>query len=332
DATWEFASRVLSGDEVDELAGLWARALRALAEHVRSDTTPGFTPSDFPLTAVSQDDVDNWLREYPSMTDVWPLTALQSGLLFHTIYDRDGDDGYIVQAALTFAGQVDGERMRRAAQALIDRHDSLRTAFVESADGPRQIVLRDTEVDWDESSLTDVDQQPAALRRLAAAAAAPFDPARPPLVRFHLVRTGVDMFQLLVTNHHLVLDGWSMPLLIHELLALYTSDCDTAEFAPPRSYREYLQWLQSQDRDAATAAWREMLAGIDSPTRVTSGPDRTVTQAGEVGLNLDARTTAAILELGRSHGVTANTALQVAWALLVAVLTGRSDVVFGNTL
>ncbi|WP_433628785.1 amino acid adenylation domain-containing protein [Nocardia sp. CA-120079] len=332
-ATWEFASRVLSGDEVDELAGLWARALGALAEHVRSDTTPGFTPSDFPLTAVSQDDIDHWLREYPSMSDVWPLTALQSGLLFHTVYDRDGDDGYIVQAALTFAGQVDGERMRRSAQALIDRHDSLRTAFVESADGPRQIVLRDTEVDWDESSITDVDQQAAALRLLATAAAAPFDPARPPLVRFHLVRTGVDMFQLLVTNHHLVLDGWSMPLLIHELLALYTSDCDTAELAPARSYREYLQWLQAQDRDAANAAWREMLAGIDSPTRVTSGPDRTVTaQAGEVGLNLDAATSAAILDLGRSHGITANTALQVAWALLVAVLTGRSDVVFGNTL
>ncbi|MFI7668050.1 amino acid adenylation domain-containing protein [Nocardia sp. NPDC049526] len=333
DATWEFASQVLSSEEVDELAGLWARALGALAEHVRSDTTPGFTPSDFPLTAVSQDDVDNWLREYPSMTDVWPLTALQSGLLFHTIYDRDGDDGYIVQAALTFAGQVDGARMRRAAQMLIDRHDSLRTAFVESADGPRQIVLRDTEVDWDESSITEVDQQAEALRRLATAAATPFDPARPPLVRFHLVRTGVDMFQLLVTNHHLVLDGWSMPLLIHELLALYASDCDTAELVPPRSYREYLQWLQAQDRDAATAAWREMLAGIDSPTRVTSGPDRTATaHAGEVGLNLDAATTAAILDLGRSHGVTANTALQVAWALLVAVLTGRSDVVFGNTL
>ncbi|MEV4128619.1 amino acid adenylation domain-containing protein [Nocardia sp. NPDC049707] len=336
DVTWEFASQVLGDAEVDELAGLWARALEALAEHVRAETAYGFTPSDFPLTAISQDDVDHWLREYPSMTDVWPLTALQSGLLFHTIYDRDGVDGYIVQAALTFAGQVDGDRMRRAAQVLIDRHDSLRTAFVESADGPRQIVLRDTKVDWGESSITDISdvgEQAAALRRLAMAAAAPFDPARPPLLRFHLVRTGAEMFQLLVTNHHLVLDGWSMPVLIHELLSLYISDCDTAALTPPRSYREYLQWLQAQDRDAATAAWREMLAGIDAPTRVTTGSERTVTaDAGEVGLHLDAATTAAILDLGRSHGVTANTALQVGWALLVAVLTGRSDVVFGNTM
>ncbi|MFF5036098.1 amino acid adenylation domain-containing protein [Nocardia salmonicida] len=336
DVTWEFASQVLDREDVDELAGLWARALGALAEHVRSDTGYGFTPSDFPLTAVAQDDVDRWLGEYPSMIDVWPLTALQSGLLFHTVYDRDGDDGYIVQVALTFAGQVDGPRMRRAAQVLIDRHDSLRTAFVESADGPRQIVLRDTEVDWGESSIADIidaDRQARALRRLATAAAAPFDPAHPPLVRFHLVRTGVDTFQLLVTNHHLVLDGWSMPLLIHELLSLYISDGDTVELAPPRSYREYLQWLQAQDRDAAIAAWRETLAGIDSPTRVTDRPDRSVTaQVGEVDLKLDAATTAALLDLGRSHGVTANTALQVAWALLVAALTGRSDVVFGNTI
>ncbi|MGW4741691.1 amino acid adenylation domain-containing protein [Nocardia xishanensis] len=336
DATWEFASQVLDADDVDELAGLWARALAALADHVRSDTTPGFTPSDFSLTAVSQDDIDIWLREYPSMTDVWPLTALQAGLLFHTIYDRDGDDGYIVQAALTFAGPVDAERMRRAAQVLIDRHDSLRTAFVESSDGPRQIVLRDTRFQWSESSVADIGdpgRRDEALRRLAKEAAAPFDPAHPPLVRFHLVHTGVDNFRLLVTNHHLVLDGWSMPLLIHELLALYASDGDTAELAPPRSYREYLRWLQTRDRDAAIAAWRKMLAGIDSPTRVAGAADRTATaDAGEVGLNLDAATTGAILDLGRSHGVTANTALQVAWALLVAAMTGRSDVVFGNTL
>ncbi|MFD3745106.1 amino acid adenylation domain-containing protein [Nocardia sp. NPDC058633] len=336
DVTWEFASQVLGSEEVDELAGLWARALGALADHVRSDIGFGFTPSDFALTAVAQDDLDRWLGHYPSMIDVWPLSALQSGLLFHTIYDRDGDDGYIVQVALTFAGQVDGARMRRAAQVLIDRHDSLRTAFVESADGPRQILVRDTEVDWGESSITDLsddDERARALRRVATAAAAPFDPARPPLVRFHLVRTGVDTFQLLVTNHHLVLDGWSMPLLIHELLSLYSADGDTVELAPPRSYREYLRWLHAQDRDAATAAWRQTLAGIDSPTRVTGSPDRTVTaHAGEVDLNLDAATTAALLDLGRSHGVTANTALQVAWALLVAALTGRSDVVFGNTI
>jgi amino acid adenylation domain-containing protein/non-ribosomal peptide synthase protein (TIGR01720 family) len=341
EATWEFASQIVGSQDIGELADLWVRALGALADHARSDTAYGFTPSDFPLVAVSQDDIDGWLREYPSMTDVWPLTALQSGLLFHAMYGSDATDGYIVQAALTFAGQVDPERLRRAAQGLIDRHDSLRTAFVESADGPRQIVLREVRVDWRLSELTadigDDAQRTRALAELATAETVPFDPARPPLLRFHLVRTGTETFQLLVTNHHLVLDGWSMPLLIHELFSLYASDGDTAELAPPRSYREYLRWLDTADRDAATTAWRELLAGLESPTRVTGGPQETVTAGdgevtGEVGLNLDAATTAAILDLSRSHGVTANTSLQVAWAVLVTVLTGRSDVVFGNTV
>ncbi|MFQ6229764.1 amino acid adenylation domain-containing protein, partial [Nocardia sp. NPDC002869] len=336
DATWEFAAQVLDATEVDELAGLWVRALRALAGHIRSESAGGFTPSDFPLVTVTQDEIDHWLRDYPSLTDVWPLTALQAGLLFHAIYDRDTTDGYTVQAALTFAGDVDADRMHWAAQALVDRHDSLRTAFVESAGGPRQLVLDDTRADWqysDLGELPDTEARDRAFQELAVAATAPFDPARPPLLRFHLVRTGTDEYRLLVTNHHLVLDGWSMPLLIHELLALYASGGETAELAPPRSYRDYLQWLHGQDSDAATEAWQRMLAGVESPTRVTGRPDRVVgADSGETGRALDAATTAAVLDLGRTHGITANTAIQVAWALLLTTLTGRSDVVFGNTV
>ncbi|WP_435795219.1 amino acid adenylation domain-containing protein [Nocardia aurea] len=336
EATWEYAAQVLPAADVEELADLWVRALGALARHARSDSAGGFTASDFPLVEATQDDIDRWLREYPSMVDVWPLTALQSGLLFHAIYDGDGVDGYIVQAALTLGGKVHAERMRQAAQALIDRHDSLRAAFVESSDGPRQIVLRDVRVDWRQSDITDigdVGDRERELRRLAGAATEAFDPARPPLVRFHLIRVAEEEFQLLITNHHIVLDGWSMPLIVHDLLAYYISDGETPELAQTRSYRDYLQWLHAQDGEAATNAWRQTLAGIESPTRVTGRPDRTVTaRNGEVDLSLDPETTAAVFGLGRSHGVTANTSLQVAWSLLLTVMTGRSDVVFGNTV
>nr|WP_245551191.1 non-ribosomal peptide synthetase [Nocardia paucivorans] len=336
DTTWEFASLVLDAADVDELAGLWVRALRAFAGHIRSETAGGHTPSDFPLVTVSQDEIDHLQRHYPAMTDMWPLTALQTGLLFHALYDHDGADGYTVQVVLTLAGQVDAQRMRQAAQVFVDRHDSLRTAFVESAEGPRQIVVGDVDVDWrytDIGDITDPADRDHELRRLAAEASAPFDPAHPPLVRFHLVRTGSDEHRLIITNHHIVLDGWSMPLLVHELLSVYTADGDMSRLAPPRSYRDYLQWSHTQDRDAATAAWQRMLAGIESPTRVTGDPDRTVTaHSDDVDLNLDAATAAALTGLGRSHGVTANTAVQVAWALLLTTLTGRSDVVFGNTV
>ncbi|SUA45157.1 Dimodular nonribosomal peptide synthase [Nocardia africana] len=336
DATWEFATGVLNAAEVEELAGLWVRALRGLATHARSDTAGGFTPSDFPLVDLTQDDIDRWQLEYPTMTDVWPLTALQSGLLFHAVYDTDRVDGYTVQATLTLAGQVDTARMRAAAQTVIDRHDSLRTAFVESAAGPRQIVMSGVRADWHDSDLTeiaDAGERERERRRITDTASAPFDPARPPLLRFHLIRTGATEFELLLTNHHIVLDGWSMPLLIHELLTLYAADGDPATLAAAGSYRDYLHWLHSQDRDAAITAWQHVLAGMDSPTLVTGRPDRTVpADNSEVSANLSAETTAAITDLSRAYGVTANTTVQVAWALLLTTLTGRSDIVFGNTV
>ncbi|AHH18280.1 non-ribosomal peptide synthetase [Nocardia nova SH22a] len=334
DATWEFATGILSAADVEELAGLWTRALGALATHVESDSAGGFTPSDFPLVTTTQDDIDRWLTRYPSATDVWPLTALQAGLLFHAVYDAAGQDGYTVQAELRLRGDLDTDRMRRAAQALIDRHDSLRTAFVDSAAGPRQIVVGAVRADWHHADLTGLGDTAARAReRIAAAASRPFDTARPPLLRFHLIRTGADEFELLVTNHHIVLDGWSMPLLIHELLTLYIADGGPAGLPPAGTYRDYLHWLHAQDRDAAIAAWQRMLAGMDAPTLVTGRPDRSATTtAGTLTRTLTPEISTAIAALARSHGITANTTVQVAWAMLLGVVTGRSDVVFGNTV
>ncbi len=334
DATWEFAAGILTAADVEELAGLWTRALAALAAHVESDSAGGFTPSDFSLVTVTQDDIDRWLVQYPSATDVWPLTALQAGLLFHAVYDTAGQDGYTVQAELTLRGNLDTDRMRRAAQALLDRHDSLRTAFVDTTDGPRQIVVGAVRADWHHADLTGLGDNAARAReRIAAAAARPFDIARPPLLRFHLIRTGTDEFELLVTNHHIVLDGWSMPLLIHELLALYIADGGPTGLPAAGTYRDYLHWLHNQNRDAAVTAWQRMLAGMESPTLVTGRPDRTATAtAGMITRTLTPEISDAIAELARTHGITANTTVQVAWAVLLGVVTGSSDVVFGNTV
>ncbi|EON34683.1 Non-ribosomal peptide synthetase modules-related protein [Gordonia terrae C-6] len=344
DAGWDYASLVLDRVDVEELADLWVQALKGLAQHVRSGTAGGHTPSDFPLVSATQAEVDGWTRAHPSIVDVWPLTALQSGLLFHATYD-DAADGYTVQAELRLGGHLRPERMRRAAQALIDRHDSLRVAFVETGAGPRQILLDDVSVDWSDSDLTgnaDAGDRDRALRGLIAESAAPFDLARPPLLRFRLVRTGsgetadADEYLLSITNHHIVLDGWSMPVLISELLGLYLTDGDEkgdTGLPAPRTFRDYLQWLHTRDHDAATRAWQETLAGIESPTRLTGVPERGATgEVGETGLELDIATTEAIAGLGRAHGVTANTSIQVAWALLLSIMTGRSDVVFGNTV
>ncbi|MFE7721631.1 amino acid adenylation domain-containing protein [Nocardia rhizosphaerihabitans] len=337
DVTWAYAGRLLDETAVRDLADLWSAALDALVAHARSGVSGGRTPSDFALITVDQPQIDTWERTYPNLADVWPLSPLQYGLLFHALYDSDTADGYTVQSLLTLAGTVDAARLRGAAQALIDRHENLRVAFVETDDGPRQLVLTDAEIRWDDIDLTGIADEAERARELdriiALDALTRFELTRPPLVRFTLVRTAPGEFRLIMTNHHLVLDGWSTPLLVRELLTLYVTAGDPSVLPPARSYREFLSWLGEQDAEASIAAWKQALAGIDTPTRaVPTLAGIESTETAMISHDLSAETVAVLESAAREAGATVNTLVQAAWSMLLAMLTGRTDVVFGSTV
>ncbi|MFF0546079.1 amino acid adenylation domain-containing protein [Nocardia thailandica] len=336
EVTWAYAGRLLSEADVRDLAELWTRALRALVAHADTPGAGGRTPSDFDLVAVDQPQIDRWERRYPDLVDVWPLSPLQYGLLFHALYDSDTADGYTVQSLLTLAGTVDAARLRAAAQALVDRHDNLRVAFVETDDGPRQLVTAAAEIPWTDLDLTgaaDDDRARELDRVIELDALTRFDLTRPPLLRFTLVRTGADSFRLIMTNHHLVLDGWSTPLLVRELLTLYVTGGDPAVLPQARSYRGFLSWLDGQDEQASVDAWRHALAGVDTPTRaVPTLAGIASTETAMLSEELPPDTVAVLEAAAREAGATVNTLVQAAWAMLLAMLTGRTDVVFGSTV
>ncbi|PXX64262.1 non-ribosomal peptide synthase protein (TIGR01720 family)/amino acid adenylation domain-containing protein [Nocardia tenerifensis] len=337
EVTWAYASRLLDADDVARLAELWTEALRALAEHAESAGAGGRTPSDFDLVTVTQRQIDAWERDYPNLADVWPLSPLQYGLLFHALYDSDTADGYTVQSLLTLAGTVDADRLRAAAQALVARHENLRVAYVETDDGPRQLVLTDAEMPWhyvDLSNIEDADVRRRELDRVIALdARTRFELDRPPLVRCTLIRTAADAYRFVLTNHHLVLDGWSTPLLVRELLALYVTSGDASALPPARSYREFLSWLAERDDAESVAAWAQSLAGIDTPTRaVATLAGIESTETGMLSTDLSADTVACLEATARESGATVNTLVQAGWAMLLAMLTGRTDVVFGGTV
>ncbi|MFG1795705.1 amino acid adenylation domain-containing protein, partial [Nocardia sp. NPDC049149] len=337
EVTWAYATRLLDAADVDRLAELWHEALRALAAHAETAGAGGRTPSDFALVPVTQPQIETWERGYPNLADVWPLSPLQYGLLFHALYDSDTADGYTVQSLLTLAGTVDATRLRTAAAALVARHENLRVAFVETDDGPRQLVLADAEIHWQDIDLTDIqdpeERQRELDRVIALDARTRFDLTRPPLVRFTLVRTDADAYRFLLTNHHLVLDGWSTPLLVRELLTLYVTSGDASALPPAHSYREFLSWLAEQNNAESLAAWTESLAGIDTPTRaVPSLAGIESTETGMLSTELSADAVARLEAAARESGATVNTLVQAAWAMLLAMLTGRTDVVFGGTV
>src|SRR5690606_24763790 len=226
---------------------------------------------------------------------------------------------------------VDAERLRRAAQALVDRHDILRAAFAETASGPCQIVLEHAEAAFREVHLDSGALAQAEARAMAAAdAAGGFDLSQPPLIRFTLIRVAEGSWRLLVTNHHVILDGWSMPLLLGELLEYYGSPELIAAAEPAPSYRDYLVWLANQDRAAAESAWAHEFAQVDSPTRVArSGGRPAAASASEVEAELSAGTYELLRRIASDAAVTVNAAIAAAWALNLRVLTGETEVIFG---
>ncbi|MDO0915183.1 amino acid adenylation domain-containing protein [Streptomyces sp. DT2A-34] len=273
----------------------------------------------------------------PGPADVLPLTPLQEGLLFHTLYEheRDAPDVYVVQLVFELEGPVNAERLRATAQTLLDRHPNLRAAFRRRRGGqPVQVVPRRATLPWAETDLTGraADTEKAWAELLDEDRALGFDPATPPVLRCTLVRTGERRHRLLVTHHHILLDGWSVSVLLRELLTLYAADGDPAVLAPVPPYRTFLTWLDRRDRTAAEAAWRDALADVTEPTRLAPATTQGATDPAQARTELSAELGAALTACARRLGVTVNTLVQGAWALLLGRLTGRDDVVFGATV
>ncbi|PPJ39467.1 non-ribosomal peptide synthetase [Nocardia nova] len=333
-AIWSYPAGVLTADEVREVAHSWRRALQALAAHVRRAGSGGHTPSDLALVKLGQSEIERLEQRYPALSDVWPLAPLQEGLLFHALVSEQSVDTYLTQLILELRGRVDAQRLHRAVRILLDRHANLRTAFVTDAGaGPVQVVVDDAEAPWSELDLSGMED--TARRRewellLAADRAKRFDPARAPLLRWMLVTIGPEQYRLVLTDHHLLLDGWSTPLLLKELLLLYATDGDEASLPPVRSYRDYLAWLGHQDPAAALDAWARAFDGADEPTLVAApDPGRRGSASREVSGELTEEQTAALTRCARSRGITLNTMIEVAWAIVLSALTSREDVTFG---
>ncbi|WP_460366569.1 amino acid adenylation domain-containing protein, partial [Actinocorallia lasiicapitis] len=262
------------------------------------------------------------------LEDILPLSPLQQGFFFHAKYDDQ--DVYTAQLVLDLEGPLDVAALRGAAETLLRRHPNLRAAFTDQdVSRPVQVIPRDVALPWFEVELTEEE----AAARVLAERLHRFDLLDPPLLRFVLVRTAPERHRLIFTNHHILLDGWSTPVLATELFALYLAGGTDTGLPRPTAYKSYLAWLAKQDRKAAEAAWQEALAGLDEPTLVAPhAAELPAVIPQRVRIELDAAVTKKLTRVGRRHGVTINTLLQAAWGIVVGRLTGRDDVVFGQAV
>ncbi|MCW8096289.1 non-ribosomal peptide synthetase [Streptomyces tauricus] len=334
-AVFMFPTGLLSRERTSELAELWVEVLHGMAAYAAQPRIGGLTPSDVPLVPVRQDEIEVWEARYGRLAEVWPQAPGQSGIQFQAAFADGSFDVYHMQFVLHLSGNVDPARMRSAGRALLDRYPNLRAAFLTGAAGdPVQVVPESVALPWRHIDLTGhgEGERDAALDTfLAEDRADQLDPTRPPLLRLGLITYGPRQAKLIITAHHTLFDGWSSPLVIKDLIRLYAG---TRELPPVRGYGDYLAWLSTHDRQASAARWAAELAGFDRPTLVApnAGPQDAASTLGKVEVPLSIDEGRAAARCAADLGVTLNTLLQGAWAILLSKLTGQQDVVFGASV
>ncbi|MCU1760280.1 amino acid adenylation domain-containing protein, partial [Pseudomonas sp. 14P_8.1_Bac3] len=330
--SWGFSSEMFDRLTIEQLAGRYAAELDTLIAHCCALETPQATPSDFPLARITQAQLDGLPVAAGQLDDLYPLSPMQQGLLFHTLYEQAAGE-YINQLRVDVQG-IDPERFRAAWQATVDAQDILRSGFVWQGEleQPIQIVHKQVQLpfsvlDWREHHDLNV-----ALSELADAQRQQgFDLSQAPLLRLVLVQTAANGWHLIYTHHHILMDGWSNSQLLGEVLQRYSGH------TPPTAagrYSDYIGWLQRQGGQASEDYWAEQLASLQEPTRLAHvvASDANLSGHGDHFLTLTPADTQGLEAFARQQKVTLNTLVQAAWLLLLQRYTGHESVAFGATV
>ena len=277
-----------------------------------------------------------------NLEDIYPLSPMQQGMLFHTLYSARGE-APLLQWSCRFENGVDVPALRRVWERVIERHAILRTAVVlEEGGEPVQVVFRSVPLPWQERDLRELspaDRKRSVHEFLEQDRHAGFELLEPPLMRFTLIRLTESASVLIWTSHLLLLDGWSMAAVLNEMWALYEAFCRGEEprLESRRPYRDYIAWYQRPNPVLAEPFWRKTLKGIVAPTPMAI--DRTPMTAVDPGgdyaeeeIRLSPDATRALHSFCRQYHLTLSTLLRASWALLLSRYCGETSVVFGATV
>ncbi|HMC51697.1 MAG TPA: amino acid adenylation domain-containing protein, partial [Acidimicrobiales bacterium] len=339
---WMYSAEIHDEETVQALAEEMLAALREIVSHCASPEAGGRTPSDFPLARLDQGAVDALVGDGRAVEDIYPLTPMQAGMLFHGLSQAE-QGVYFEQASFVVEGVHDPLLLGQAFQQVVDRTPVLRTRVVwEGVAEPVQVVEREAilpvrYLDWSELSETERHRELGAL--LERDRAEGLDLASAPLARLVLARLSDSEVQVVWSFHHVLLDGWSVFQVLSDVFFCHAALAghETGRALPARRpFRDYLAWLQAQDARAAEEHWRGVLTGLESPTALPY--DRAPRQAHTtrssawLPLELGEAESARLSEFAKGHRLTLNTVVQGAWSLLLSRYSGQREVCFGTTV
>ena len=331
--TWTFGTGMYRAETIEALAEAYRRELERLIEHCCDSGEAAITPSDFSLATLTQAQLSALPIPARDIVDLYPLSPMQQGILFHSVNDPDSP-AYTNQLRVDVQ-HLDAERFRQAWQHTVDAHEILRTAFVwpQDAAAAVQVVRQTAQMPWSTQDWRGRADLGTALDQLAGDdLASGFDLTGAPLLRVTLVRTDEATHHLIYTCHHILMDGWSTSQLFGEVLQRY------AGMTPAVSqgrYRDYIEWLGQRDQQASREFWTAALADLDEPTRLASavaGGQALAAGYADHEHVFSEALTADLNRFAREQKVTLNTLVQAAWLVLLQRYTGQDNVAFGATV
>ncbi len=274
-----------------------------------------------------------------NVENIYPLAPAQQGMLFHSLYEPESR-AYLTQVVCR-AVIDDPACFERAWEQVVQRHSILRSAMLwENLARPmqavgRRVTLPVTHEDW--RGLGEAARSQALRTFLEDDRRRGFKLSRAPLMRLTLQRLSERDYQFVWTFHHILLDGWSLPLVFGDLLACYAAALrgESAALPPTRPYADYIAWLQQQDAAQAEKYWKELLAGFGGPADLGIPTTRKLDATGASGsarARLSESETAALQTLAQDHRLTLSTIVHAAWGLVLSQYSGETDVVFGTTV
>jgi amino acid adenylation domain-containing protein/non-ribosomal peptide synthase protein (TIGR01720 family) len=338
--SWSYSEELHDAIEIERVAQWYVDELRAVLKHCGEAGAGGYSPSDFPLAGLVQEQLDEVVKRYDRIEDLYPLTPMQQGMLFNTLFEPELQRG-IEQMRCRLEGVLDASKLKQAWEHVIERHSILRTAFAwQGLHQMLQIVRPKVALPWEQidwRALPLEEQEERLQTLLEADQQRGFDPSVAPLMRCTLLQLADDVYHFIWSYHHLLLDGWSIPLLLDEVFTFYESYRSgvMAPVARARSYRDYVAWLGQQELSRAETYWRAQLAGFTTPTKLPMLPaGRQTTGAGFAAehLQLSEEGTMRLQQFGRKQQLTLNTLVQATWALLLSRYSGEDDLVYGATV
>ncbi|KAF1677374.1 non-ribosomal peptide synthetase [Bacillus sp. SKDU12] len=330
-------------ETIERCADLLKSSLQQVIEHCTAQEQIQLTPSDISLKDITIAELDQFAQQTQHIGDIeniYPLTPMQKGMLFHSLIDS-ASRAYFEQAAFDLKGDLDIEAFTMSLSQLADRHEILRTHFyTDWKDQPLQIVFRKKPIEITvEDIRTMKDEQRAKFIAdfVQKDQARGFNLTQDALMRVSILRTEDDQARVIWSFHHILMDGWCMPLITKEVFETYYAILDRRkpkrEAVPP--YSRYIEWLEDQDHKNASAYWQKYLNGYEGKTVLPKEPvsnQSTGYQKQRLACHLGKQLSEEIKQTASQHHVTVNTLIQSAWGLLLQRYNNSQDVVFGTVV